>query len=314
MNIRTFVSGDAEKILDLWNNAHPNTTLTKELMAKKIFLDCNFTAENLLVAEKNGAIIAMAYVPHRIFSIRKDGDKEKERGYITYFAVEKGFSVSEVGQKLLEACEEHHLKGGRKYFSTEYTPLYFSQGFFGKYDDRYIELFENNGYTAGKSYKRCINLESYSLPCDFEERKNKLEKEGVYIGSLPYEYISQFVDSEIEYSNDNWSWEFRTRLSANFDLETARVAIVDGKVIGGCIFGDPNSDEGRFGPLGISPVCRGRGIGSILFADCLNVMKKRGISVAWAQWTPFDGPAHTLYEKAGFGITDCIVSFQKEID
>lgn len=187
------------------------------------------------------------------------------------------------------------------------------QGFLDGYDNEYIDLFRSHGFKESRSYKRCIDLPSYNLPSDFKERKEKLEKDGVYIGPLTYEYISQFLSPELDYSGDSWAWEFRTRLSAKLDLETARVAVWEGKVIGGCIFSDPNSDEGRFGPLGISPSCRGRGIGSLLFADCLNTMKGRGIKTAWAQWTPSSGPAHTLYEKAGFRTTDCIVSFIKEI-
>lgn len=313
MIVRSFESRDTEKLFSLWNNAHPNTPLSKELMTRKIFLDCNFNAENLLVAEESNEIIAMAYLPHRLFSVRRDGDLESTVGFITYFAVKDGFSVSEVGGKLLDVCEEHHKKGGRKHLSTAYTPLYFTQGFSKKYDQDYITLFNDHGYKGTVSYKRGINLEYYNQSSDFEEKKRKLEKDGIYIGALTYECVSQFLNPELDYSSDTWAWEFRTRLSANLDLERARVAISDKKLIGGCIFGDPNSDEGRFGPLGVSPVCRGKGIGSVLFEDCLVTMKNRGIKYAWAQWTPSSGPAHTLYEKAGFGITDSFITYTKEL-
>ena len=70
MNIRSFTNQDAQKLVALWNCAHPQYPLTKEQMAKKVFLDTNFQPKNLLIVEENQEIIAFAYVPqgNSIFS------------------------------------------------------------------------------------------------------------------------------------------------------------------------------------------------------------------------------------------------------
>lgn len=52
MKIRYFQNTDAESLLQLWNRAHPRYPLTAQLMAKKIFLDPNFTEKDLLVLEE----------------------------------------------------------------------------------------------------------------------------------------------------------------------------------------------------------------------------------------------------------------------
>ena len=313
MKIRPYVGRDTRGLLELWNSAHPSTPLTLERMAKLIFLDCNFSPEDLLVAVGDGdrGPVGMAYCPHRYFAVGKDGDRDEKKGFITYFAV-AGDCFDEVGRMLLSACEEHHRKGGRSFLTTAYSPLYLTQGFESG-EENYIRLFGSFGYSSFRSYKRSADLSSCSLPGSYVEKRRRLEAEGITIGPLTYEYLSEFLDPAAAFSSPGWSWEFRIRLSADTDLERARVAVCGGHLIGGCIFGDPNSDEGRFGPLGVSPAIRGRGVGGVLFADCLETMKRRGIKKAWAQWTPGEGPAHALYEKAGFGIEACFVSFRKEL-
>ena len=313
MKIRTYVTRDTESLLELWNSAHPSTPLTMERMARLLFLDCNFSPADLLVAvgDDGRELLGMSYCPHRYFAVGKDGDIEENKGFITLFAVACD-SFDDVGKVLLSVSEEHHRRGGRSIISTAYSPLYLTQGFESG-EENYIRLFESSGYSRSSSYKRSADLASFSLPGSYVGARRRLESEGIVFGPLRYEYLQEFLDPGSEFSSPGWSWEFRTRLSADFDLEKARTAVCGGHVIGGCIFGDPNSDEGRFGPLGVSPAFRGRGIGGVLFADCLETMKRRGIKRAWAQWTPGEGPAHALYEKAGFAIEACIVSFRKEL-
>ena len=99
MKIRPYVGGDSRGLLELWNSAHPSTPLTPERMAKLIFLDCNFSPEDLLVAIGDGdrGPIGMAYCPHRYFAVGKDGDRDEKKGFITYFAV-AGDCFDEVGR------------------------------------------------------------------------------------------------------------------------------------------------------------------------------------------------------------------------
>lgn len=313
MIIRNFQNTDAEEILSLWNIAHKKYPLNKALMAKKIFLDPNFCPQNLLVGEKDNKIIAFAYLPHHRLQCDINFTVNEREGYITYFSIHPDEDFAVVGKAFLESCEKYHLKSGRTYLTTAYAPLYHLQGFSEKDDEKYIQLFNSFGYEECKSYRRRIALDTYTLPDNFEERKLALEQEGFYIGELPYNYLAEFTSSENAFSNGSWAWEFRAKLAHTLDLSRARVAIFDGKVIGGCMFGDPNSDEGRFGPFGINSNYRGKGIGSVLFADCLNEMKKRGVHHAWAQWTPLAGTAHFLYDKAGFLMEDCFFTFTKEL-
>ena len=297
MDIRSFQGKDAMTVLHLWNLAHPQYPLTEELLAKKIFLDPNFLPENLLIAEENGEAVAFAYLPYHL-------SKPEQGGFITYFSVHPHKDRAEIGKSLLQACEQHHRQAGRLRVSTAYTPLYHLQGFSESYDGAEIELFRSFGYTEMRSYRRRMSLADYALSVNYTQRKAQLEEEGFYIGPLPYEYLSEFVSPVNAYSSAAWASEYRTRLANNPDLSKAGVAIYDGRIVGGCIFSDPNSDDCRFGPFGVSAEFRGKGLGAVLFAWCMAEMKKRGLPCAWAQWTPAEGASYNLYENTGFEIED----------
>lgn len=313
MQIRIFHSGDGEKLVDLWNQAHPAYKLTTELTAKKIFLDSNFRKEDLLVAEEGGKPIAFAYVPCQRLPIDRSMAMNTQTGYICYFAVDPQFSVRDVGSALLQACEQHHKNAGCRTVSTAYGPLYHTQGFSETHDEAYIELFRHWGYAEWESCRREIDLTKFDPPQAYYSRKQMLEDENFYIGALPYGLLADFVDPESPFTKKGWLWEFRIRLANDPDLSRARVAVYDGKIVGGCIFGDPNSDEGRFGPFGLSPEFRGKGLGFVLFVDCFLEMKRRGIPRAWSQWTPLASAAGSLYDRVGFAVEDRFLSFSKEI-
>ena len=314
MIIRSFRNADSEEILKLWNSAHHQYSLTAELMAKKIFLDVNFLPESILVGEDKDRLIAFAYLPSALVSMDRSWKVNDKEGFISYFSIHPDEDFNEIGKIFLQALEDRHKNAGRTRLSTAYIPLYHLQGFSEKYDMRYIDLFRQAGYTENVSCRRRRKLSDYQLSDGYFLRKADLEKEGFYIGALPYEYLAEFVSSTNSFSNGAWAWQFRSALSHTTDLGRARVAIYNGRIIGGCIFGDPYSDEGRFGPFGMDPEYRGKGIGSVIFADCLNEMKKRGISEAWAQWTPTSGAANSLYNKAGFLTEDRFYTFEKETE
>ena len=309
MLIRSVRPGD--NLVELWNSAHPAYPLTPELMAKKVFLDVNFKKEELLVAEEGGKAVAFAYVPCRRLAMDLSVPMNTQTGYICYFAVDPQHWGA--GEVLLQACEQHHQKAGRTTVSTAYGPLYHTQGFSETHDGSCIELFRQYGYAERESCRRKINLTEFIPPQAYTSRKTQLEAERFYIGELPYDLLADFVDPENPFTKKGWPWEFRVRLSNDPDLARARVAIYDGRIIGGCIFGDPNSDGCRFGPFGVCPEYRGKGIGFVLFVDCLLEMKRRGLPCAWAQWTPLADAAGALYDRVGFEVEDRFLAFSKAL-
>ncbi|PWH05249.1 hypothetical protein DEO23_14330 [Brachybacterium endophyticum] len=73
-----------------------------------------------------------------------------------------------------------------------------------------------------------------------------------------------------------------------------------GELLGVAASGVVGEDPERFGPIGVMPAARGRGIGGALLDAALQAMARAGSRRAWFQWTSTAGPAHRLYLSRGF--------------
>ncbi|MGP9682805.1 GNAT family N-acetyltransferase [Brachybacterium sp. AOP3-A1-3] len=72
------------------------------------------------------------------------------------------------------------------------------------------------------------------------------------------------------------------------------------ELLGVACWGVVGRDPTRFGPFGVSPAARGRGVGGALLDATLLHMAGSGLGHAWFQWTGPDSPAHRLYTSRGF--------------
>lgn len=71
-------------------------------------------------------------------------------------------------------------------------------------------------------------------------------------------------------------------------------------LLGFAAWGIVGADAERFGPIGVTPAARGRGIGGALLDAALHRMAASGARRAWFQWTSERGPARALYDSRGF--------------
>jgi mycothiol synthase len=73
-----------------------------------------------------------------------------------------------------------------------------------------------------------------------------------------------------------------------------------GEILGVAAWDVVGADPERFGPIGVLPAARGRGVGGALLDAALARMARAGAHRAWFQWTSASGPAHRLYLSRGF--------------
>ncbi|MBK0332234.1 GNAT family N-acetyltransferase [Brachybacterium sp. MASK1Z-5] len=73
-----------------------------------------------------------------------------------------------------------------------------------------------------------------------------------------------------------------------------------GELLGIAAWDVVGADPGRFGPIGVLPSARGRGVGGALLDAALVRMARAGARRAWFQWTWARGPAHRMYLSRGF--------------
>lgn len=310
MHVTAYSGKDIEKCYEIWKDAHYDgiTDISRFLICT--VADVNFRNEDFILAYDGENPAGFVYAPRRFYSVKRSGEIEKT-GYVTLLSVAKGYSVSEIGSLLLEAAEEHHKKQGMNCISTGYSPVYINQGYTSEEKD-YTGLFENYGYSSYESARRVLDLENAVISAD-ESTKKELGKKGIYTGPLKPDLVASFLDEDNPVIGSGWSKEFRMRLEHGMDFDSVRVAAVGPEVIGACVFGDPFSNSGRFGPFGVNEKYRLMGIGKVLLGEIIEEMKKRNIRSAWMQWTPLNGPASHIYDKTGFKVTDIFKTFTKEI-
>ncbi len=86
-----------------------------------------------------------------------------------------------------------------------------------------------------------------------------------------------------------------------------------GKVTG-AVFSTARGALGWFGPLAVSPIAQGQGVGQLLIAACLEQMRGRGVRLVGLE-TFAESPFHVhLYAKSGFRPSWTGVSFRRSIE
>lgn len=317
MRIRPYTGRDFDTVLTLWNRALPHDPVTREQLIKKLFMDPDFTEEGLMLCEDgDGSVVGFVNAVCRVLPAIP-GQDDADTGFITVVAVLPERDEYKVGGLLLDAAEAYLSSKGKTRVTTAYPPQYFTQGVEKDAHPALVRAFLERGYAGVPSAAKELDLTIYEEHPSVADRRARLAAAGIEVIPLTDAYISAVLDPAAGFSRPSWSVEFRSRLQVNMDFESMRIAVQHGsdgsRVVGACIFGDPYSDEGRFGPFGVSDDMQGMGIGSVLLADTLAEMKKRGIRRAWMQWTSEEGAAHTVYSRAGFRVVKRYLTFTKKL-
>lgn len=314
MTIRNFRGSDIEKIPQIWQKDMPFITVSREYFIRKIVLEDNFLPEGFFAAEDDstGEILGFVCAVYRRTPICAGIPVETDRGWISAFCVPDRSRCDEIGGALLSAAEDYLFRNGKTQLSTGFFPQYFTQGIEENLCPEYASLFGKHGWNGSRSWSLSMPLNGYSTSGDIRAKRNILENEGIYTGALRDDLLLSLLDPNAPFSNASWSYEFKMRL-AELDFGCIRVAALGGKVIGAAACNDRTAPCGRFGPFGVDPSMRGKGIGSVLLDDALCEMKRRGYETAWMQWVGDSGSAYHLYTKAGFTKNNTYLTFTKSL-
>ncbi len=141
------------------------------------------------------------------------------------------------------------------------------------------------------------DLTSFQVPQEIVELEQRLKQAGITVrpvhpADLPA--LMPFIAAQF-----GWDW-FRFAQEYLLDLFGPGsdeicfwVAVQADRIVGYC-----QQRRERFGPFGVAPEMRGKGIGRLLLSRCLEAMVVKGFHCAWFLWTGKD--AARLYSLAGF--------------
>jgi len=312
--IRPFEPQDAAEFFSDFTRLFPHFPVTEENFFRKTFLDLNFDPAGVFYLLRDGKKVGMTYAQVRRIPYEVGEDVSRTPGTLSFFRVAEEVDLNDGGAELLLTAAEDFLRTkGKDTVRACGGTCFFHSGFDVSQDSRFISFFQAHGYAGGDHLARRIDLTNYQMPEKLREKQRILAAEGIYTGSLTRELYLSFLSPRPS-APYGWLNQYRKRLLfAPTDLARVQVAARGFEVIGATMFGDPDSDMERFGPFGVNEDERGRGIGSVLLALCLQEMHRRGLRSAWMMSSPAKGAACTVYERAGFRETGRYTQLDKKL-
>jgi len=299
MEIRPYRGTDETELLGVWRTAMFADPLSEELFRTKVLLDPNFQPANLPVSIEAGRVVGFALGITRQVPLFLQG-LEPESSWVTAFGVDPEFRGRGIGNALFEYLFEKFGAEGRKTLEiAPYVPNYFIPGIDRQAYSDTILFLEKLGFTrTSDAISMGADLTNFQIPSELLELERKREAEdGVTIRPVVSADLPELMPFLVEHFGWDWYRHAGDYLLEYFGDSSSQicflVARVHGEIVGFC-----QQRRERFGPFGVNPAYRNKGIGRLLLFRCLEIMRSKHNYFAYFLWTGED--AARLYSLAGF--------------
>ena len=298
VRIRPYQGSDEAALIALWNAALTHDRVTPQVFRVKVLLDLNFNPEGLLVAETGGRLAGFVLslarqVPHFL-----DGF-EPEKAWITAFGVHPEFQRQGIGRALFDqALARLSALGVKETLISPYTPNYFTPGVdVAAYPAALAFLRAGGWQTLYEPISMRAETTGFQIPAEIQQCEQALAAEGYEIRPVTPADLPDLLPFIARHFGWDWVRHAQDYLLELFgpgsDQVCVLVAAHQGRIVGYC-----QQRRERFGPFGVDPALRSKGIGRVLLFHALSEMLARGFHSAWFLWTGRD--AARLYALAGF--------------
>ncbi|ACZ43460.1 GCN5-related N-acetyltransferase [Thermobaculum terrenum ATCC BAA-798] len=298
ISVRPYRATDEEALLRVWNSALVVDPINPATWRSKVLLDPNFDPEGCLVAECEGQLRGFVLSLRRRVPFFNDG-LQPEQAWITAFGVEPDWQGRGIGRRLLdEALQRLRSLGARTVAISPYVPNYFTPGVDVHAYGRAVEwLLRDSWEVVERPLSMRAELTGFQIPAHIQEVEERLRGEGVVVREVEPGDIVPVLAFVQQHFTWDWHREASGVLGDLFagDPRTVGmvVAFLEEEVVG---YAQHRAE--RFGPFGVNPDLRSRGIGRVLLAHMLLEMRKKGYHAAWFLWT--GDYAAKLYSQCGF--------------
>lgn len=271
--IRNLYKEDIPKITLLCREALQHDFFFDALIAEKTVDSCDYEPDLGIVDEQDGVIRGFAQAAR---GMRKD----KPWGYIRLLAVRPEFRDKGIGGEILRNAEERLRQKGCVGLSIMDCPAnYFMPGLYFRYTEGHCFLIKNGYKKTGDNINLICDVWRNRFDCSKEI--DELKQQGFFIKRAEKqdkEIITDFLNREFPF----WITEVDNAFSN--DPITTYICIYEGKCVGFSNYEGNNKGTGWFGPMGVLPITRGKGIGAILCKLCLNGIADLGFGEAIIPW------------------------------
>ncbi len=300
MQIRAYQGPDEAELLDVWHRAMTHDRISADLFRTQVLLDANFLPDLLPVAVLDGRVVGFVLCLARRVPYFLQGMDEGE-AWITAFGVHPDYRGQGVGSALFAALIKKLRAQQRKIVDiSPYVPNYFVPGIDTRaYPGTIRFLQERMGFdTLYQAISMGADLSGFQIPPQLQARIAAAEAEqGLSIKPIEPADIPDLMPFLVEHFGWDWFRFAQSYLLEYFGDSPQRICFLiarqKGEVVGFC-----QQRNERFGPFGVRPDCRNRGIGRMLLFKCLEMMSAKQVYFAYFLWT--DEAAARLYALAGF--------------
>ncbi len=298
VTVRSYRGADEGALIELWNATMARDRINAAGFRTRVLLDANFDPHGLLVAEAEGRLRGFVLSLTRRVPLFLQG-LEPDRGWITAFGVHPDWRRQGIGRALFDAALARHGRLGRsRILLSPYTPNYVIPGVdTDNYPEAVAFLRAAGWKTLSTPISMHADLTGFTVPPPIVALEKQLRDQGITVrpvagSDLPG--VMPFIEREF-----GWDWfrhaqEYLMELFGRGANDICVLVASHGeRVVGYC-----QQKGERFGPFGVAPEWRSKGIGRLLLFHCLAEMVTRGVHCAWFLWTGRD--AARLYSLAGF--------------
>jgi GNAT superfamily N-acetyltransferase len=238
---------------------------------------------------------------------------EPERSWITAFGVEAAFQRRGIGSSLLDAALSRLRALNRKtVVISPYAPNYFTPGIdVTAYRTGIDFLMRRDFAVESRPISMRAELTGFRIPPSIQERRRALLEDGVDVRPV----VADDITLMLEFIARHFTWDWRREAAGVLtDLFTGDPRGVGMLVArrGDEILGYAQHRGERFGPFGVRPDLRSRGIGRVLLAATMREMLMQNLHAAWFLWT--DEQAARLYVQCGFQEVRRFAVMQRTLD
>jgi mycothiol synthase len=313
VNIRPFSGNDLNAVVALWNRCLTKDPITVERFWHLFVLDNNFDPAGALVAEVDGQPVGFLQAIVRKVPLGSLG-LEPQKGFIPVFFVDPAFGRQGIGQALLDAGLDYLKAQGRaEVWINGYSPAYVFPGVDEEYTAALSFLAKNEFTKLSSPVAMGMRLEGVSTPARVREREQELAAEGFEVRLFRREDTLALL-AFVEEHFPHWAPSVLDGLQHG-NLEIF-VAFLNGEIVGFTqwenTYNDPpRGASGRFGPFGVRPDLRSKGIGAVIFYKLIERVSGQGSRYLWFGWA--GGRNLSFYERAGCVVTRRFGLFRKFI-
>jgi len=309
--IRGYRASDEAAILRVWNRGLLADPINATTWRAKVLLDPNFDREGCLVAEVDGDVRGFLLSLVRHVPFFNDG-LEPDAAWITAFAVDPAWHGRGIGTKLLAAAVDRLNRLDRTSVAlSPYVPNYFTPGADVRAYEKGIDFLAKRGFQIiERPISMRAELTGFSVPAPIAECLEHLRADNIEVRPVTHNDIAPLLD----FIPRHFSWDWHREATGVFsDLYNGDPRFA-GMILahqGDDVLGYAQHRGERFGPFGVRPELRSRGIGRVLLATTLSEMLKKNYHAAWFLWTGDD--AARLYAQLGFHEVRRFAVMRKEL-